>query len=166
MKIVLSEIKKEDLPAIMAAAEALWGSTTIVVHGDLYDLRDLPGFKAVLAGQFSGFLHYEIREGLCEVLSLASTVEGLGVGSALLKHLESFILKKGFDLIQLTTTNDNLHALGFYQRRGYTIKAVFPGQIEASRKLKPSIPMIGDNQIPIRDEILLEKSLIVESTTA
>ena len=119
-----------------------------------------------MTGQFSGFLHYEIREGLCEVLSLASTVEGLGVGSALLKHLESFILKKGFDLIQLTTTNDNLHALGFYQRRGYTIKAVFPGQIQASRKLKPSIPMIGDNQIPIRDEILLEKSLFVESTTA
>jgi hypothetical protein len=60
----------------------------------------------------------------------------------------------------LITTNDNLHALGFYQRRGFHLNQVFPGRVDQARKIKPSIPEIGENGIPIRDEIRLEKDLI------
>jgi len=59
----------------------------------------------------------------------------------------------------LITTNDNLLALGFYQRRGFHICAVNPDAITEARKIKPSIPQIGLEGIPLRDEIVLEISL-------
>ena len=117
----------------------------------------------MLSGQLSGFLHYELREDACEILTLASLDEGRGIGTALLAQVESLAKEKGLHLIHLVTTNDNLHSLGFYQRRGYCIAAVFPGQIEVSRQIKPTIPLIGENQIPIRDEIRLEKNLDIEN---
>jgi ribosomal protein S18 acetylase RimI-like enzyme len=59
----------------------------------------------------------------------------------------------------LLTTNDNLHALRFYQRRGFRLAALYPGALAEARKLKPSIPETGYHGIPIRDEIELEMSL-------
>jgi RimJ/RimL family protein N-acetyltransferase len=81
------------------------------------------------------------------------------VGSALLAAVEYLARSFGCQRIHLTTTNDNLHALGFYQRRGYHLTGLFPGQVEQSRLLKPNIPEIGDHNIPIRDELRLEKDL-------
>ena len=58
------------------------------------------------------------------------------------------------------TTNDNVDALRFYQRRGYQIVAVRPGAVdEARRTLKPTIPEVGRSGIPMRDELTLEKRL-------
>lgn len=59
--------------------------------------------------------------------------------------------------IWLITTNDNLNALGFYQKRGFRIKAVYPGAVDEARRIKPEIPLAASNGIPIRDEIELEK---------
>jgi hypothetical protein len=52
-----------------------------------------------------------------------------------------------------------LNALGFYQKRGFEIVAVYCGAVNESRKRKPSIPLIGYNNIPLRDEIELEINL-------
>jgi hypothetical protein len=59
----------------------------------------------------------------------------------------------------LITTNDNLHAIGFYQKRGFQMAAIHRGAVNEARKLKPSIPMIGAHGIPMRDEIELEMVL-------
>jgi len=56
----------------------------------------------------------------------------------------------------LITTNDNLHALGFYQKRGFELVGIHRGAVNESRKIKPGIPLIGMNNIPLRDEIELE----------
>ena len=162
MEFEIVEIKKDDLPAILKTAEDLWGSAVIVVHGKAYDISQLPGVKAISGDELVGFLHYTILNTCCEILTLASLKQGKGVGSALLRKLETCARQKGVRLIHLITTNDNLHALGFYQRRGYHITSVFPKQVEQSRRIKPSIPEIGDNRIPIRDEIRLEKLIISE----
>ena len=53
----------------------------------------------------------------------------------------------------LTTTNDNIDALRFYQRRGFRMSALRPGVIDRSRLHKPEIPRTGDYGIPLRDEI-------------
>ena len=58
----------------------------------------------------------------------------------------------------LVTTNDNLDALRFYQRRGFRVADVRPGALDdARRSLKPTIPEVGRFGIPIRDEIILER---------
>jgi len=62
--------------------------------------------------------------------------------------------------IWLVTTNDNLEALRFYQRRGFVLSALRPGAVdEARRGLKPQISAVGEFGIPIRDELELELRL-------
>jgi hypothetical protein len=56
------------------------------------------------------------------------------------------------------TTNDNLRALRFYQRRLRPL-AVHRDAIARSRALKPSIPEVGVDGIPLRHELELELPL-------
>jgi hypothetical protein len=67
--------------------------------------------------------------------------------------------KHGSRNIWMVTSNDNLDALRFYQRRGYRLVTVHAGAIDMARRLKPSIPPIGNHGIPLRDEIELGKRL-------
>jgi hypothetical protein len=60
--------------------------------------------------------------------------------------------------IWVLTTNDNLDALRFDRRRGLSLAELHPGAVDTAReRLKPTIPCIGDHEIPIRDELVLEK---------
>jgi hypothetical protein len=63
------------------------------------------------------------------------------------------------------TTNDNVDALRFYQRRGFRLAALRTRAVdELRRRLKPTIPAVGEHGIPIRDEIELEIELEVPKT--
>lgn len=78
------------------------------------------------------------------------------MGTALMKAVESVAREAGCASIRLVTTNDNLKALHFYQRRGYVLVALHRDAVTRSRALKPEIPTTGNDDIPIRDEIELE----------
>ena len=66
-----------------------------------------------------------------------------GVGTALLNALLRAVSR--CDRIWLVTTNDNLEALRFYQRRGFVLSALRPGAVEEARKqLKPQISTVGE----------------------
>jgi GNAT superfamily N-acetyltransferase len=67
--------------------------------------------------------------------------------------------KRNCTRIFLITTNDNLNALGFYQKRGFELVAIHRGAVNESRKIKPGIPLMGNDGIPLRDEIELELTL-------
>ncbi|HEU0113770.1 MAG TPA: GNAT family N-acetyltransferase, partial [Thermomicrobiales bacterium] len=106
-----------------------------------------------------GLVTYRVADGACEALSLDSLREGIGIGSALLRAAENAALAAGCGRVWLVTTNDNVAALGFYGRRGYRMTGVDRGAVDRARRLKPSIPTIAANGIPIRDEITLARSL-------
>jgi ribosomal protein S18 acetylase RimI-like enzyme len=93
------------------------------------------------------------------LLSLHATVPRRGVGSALLAAVEDRARADGVERVWLITTNDNVDALRFYQRRGYRIVAVDAGAVDEARRLKPGIPEVGAYGIPIHDEIQLQKML-------
>jgi len=95
----------------------------------------------------------------CEIITLDSDQRGIGVGSALICMVEEAAEQAGCSRLWLITSNDNLPALGFYQRRGFELVAVHRRAIEQARQLKPQIPYIGFEGIPIRDEIELELPL-------
>jgi ribosomal protein S18 acetylase RimI-like enzyme len=159
MAVIIEKIGKDDQEFIAEIMRKNWGDETIAVHGELFRAEALDGIKAVVGNEIAGFLHYQVRGDECEILTLISLQENQGIGSALIAEAESIARASRCQRISLITTNDNLHALGFYQRRGFHLAALFPNQIEISRKLKPAIPEIGDNNIPLRDEIKLEKEL-------
>jgi hypothetical protein len=65
----------------------------------------------------------------------------------------------GCSRLRLITVNDNERALGFYRSHGFRIAAVRDGAVETSRRLKPSIPLVNERGVPIRDEIEMEHRL-------
>jgi GNAT superfamily N-acetyltransferase len=159
MTIQIENITAEDKKPILKIMKTFWGDETIVVHNEVLHTSELDGLKAVEKQEIIGVLYYRIQEKLCEILTLASTKQGQGVGTSLIVELEKIARNNGCRLISLTTTNDNLHALSFYQRSGFHLAALFPDQVTKSRLIKPGIPEIGENGIPIRDELRLEKVL-------
>jgi ribosomal protein S18 acetylase RimI-like enzyme len=136
-----------------------WGSARTVSHGHIYQADELPGFVAVEKDKPVGLLTYKISGKEWEITTMNSVAEGKGVGSALVEAVKKAALEAGCRRLWLVTTNDNTHALHFWQRRGFQIAAIHVNALEKSRKLKPEIPLIGNDGIPIRDEIELEIKL-------
>jgi len=159
MEIRIEPLQEEDQEFISDMVRDIWGEDMIVVHGETFYIQKLEGIKAVIEGQIAGFLHYQYAKEEFEILTLASHMEGYGVGSALVEAAEKLAHHKGCHLLSVVSTNNNLHALSFYQKRGFHLAALFPGKVDQSREIKPTIPKFGDNNIPIRDEIRLEKNL-------
>jgi len=139
--------------------EERWGSSRVVTLGTIHDAAALPAIVALLGQKRVGLLTYSIDKRSCEVVSLNSLVSNAGVGTQLLQSLQLIASDKGCDRVWLCTTNDNTHALKFYQKRGFTIARVNVDVIAEYRKIKPEIPESGEDDIPIRDEIVLEKKL-------
>lgn len=133
-----------------------WGGDFVLVHGERFRPRELEGFAADTGGRHVGLITLHFRDASCEVVTLDSLEAGRGTGTALLDAARSEAVRRGCLRLWLVTTNDNLRALGFYQRYGFRLTALRPGAVEESRKAKPSIPMIGDGGIPIRDELEME----------
>jgi GNAT superfamily N-acetyltransferase len=130
----------------------------------LGELLDPLGFPALLAEEdgLLGVLTYvpDRDPGRWEILTLHAERRWQGVGSALLAALERLAARHGCARLWLVTTNDNVDALRFYQRRGFRLAALHPGAVDDARaRLKPEIPAAGDYGIALRDEIELEKRL-------
>jgi GNAT superfamily N-acetyltransferase len=136
-----------------------FGSARMVTRGRLVDTAACPGFMAWRGEEPIGVATYEIEGDACEIMVLLSRVEGIGVGSALIDTAREVAEAAGCKRLWLITTNDNSPALRFYQKRGFRLVAVYPNALEQSRRLKPEIPLIGLDGIPLRDEIELEIQL-------
>ena len=148
-----------DLPRLRQLWAEHWGGGFMVAHGAIIRPEQLEGFVLEDGREWVGLVTFLIADADCEITSLDSLREGKGIGTALIgKVLEEARARK-CRRVFLITTNDNLHALGFYQRRGFELVAVHRGAVNEARKIKPSIPLIGDNGIPLRDEIELEMTL-------
>jgi DNA-3-methyladenine glycosylase I len=78
------------------------------------------------------------------------------VGSALLRALEREAERQQWPRLWLVTTNDNLNAIGFYQRRGWQLVALHRNALTESRRLKPEISEIGESGIQIQHELEFE----------
>lgn len=154
--VAINEISKEN---IISFFKEHWGSPQMVISTGIYDCSTLEGFAVLKEEKVIGLITYVIQNGECEIISLDSVEEGKGIGSALVQEVERLALKEKCKVLKLVTTNDNLLALRFYQKRGFLLSQIFNNAVEKARKLKPEIPYIGNDGIPIRDEIELKKLL-------
>lgn len=141
-----------------------WSSTKIVSRGKAYYGHLLPGFAAELTNApkdapAAGLVTYNIEDRACEIITLDSLQPRMGVGTALVEAVKQVAVETGCKRLWLITTNDNLYALRFYQKRGFELVAVHRNALAESRKLKPQIPITGRDNIPLRDEIELELKL-------
>jgi GNAT superfamily N-acetyltransferase len=134
----------------------LWGSTTIVVHRRAFDAARLP---ALIAGDYQGLLTFTVDPPRAEIVTLNALAPWQGIGSALIEALVAEFTASAMREIRVSMTNDNLDALRFYQRRGFRLAALRPGAVNAARRIKPAIPVVGNYQIPRHDELELVRVL-------
>ncbi|MCI0363562.1 MAG: GNAT family N-acetyltransferase [Phycisphaerales bacterium] len=157
-------VQPDDLPFIREELIRHWGDVGVWSIGRRYQADELPGFVAVDdsragdGGERIGLVTYCVQDGgyQAEIVTLSSRRENNGVGTALLDAAVEAIRKSGCVRAYLCTTNDNLRALGFYQKRGWRLAMLHKGFIEEARKRKAVIPEFGMHGIRLRDEIELE----------
>ena len=137
----------------------LWGSETTISRGRARDASRLPAMLAMMDGRTAGLATFAIDGDHCELVTLDALARGRGIGTALLDAVGREAGDRGCSRLWLITSNDNLDAIRFYQRRGMRLVAVHRGAVDAARALKPSIPLVGEHGIPIHDELELELEL-------
>jgi ribosomal protein S18 acetylase RimI-like enzyme len=111
------------------------------------------------AGAMLGLVTFAVHGDLGELVSLNTEASGRGIGTALMDAAEHEARKLGAERMILATTNNNLSALRFYQKRGFRLVALHRDAVAEIRREKPSIPMVDPDGLPIRDLIDLEKTL-------
>jgi len=159
-KFVIRKIKPEDKEWIRKTIRESWCSEIIVSRGKIHKADELPGFIVEdEKGSKLGLLTYEIKREKCELVSIDSLIRRIGVGTALIDRLKKEAKSKNCDSIWLIATNDNLYALGFYQKRGFRLVAIHRNAVDVARKIKPQIPKFGEDGIPLKDEVELETVL-------
>jgi ribosomal protein S18 acetylase RimI-like enzyme len=157
--MAVTPVQDNDRDDVSRFIEQHWGSTKVMSCGKAYYPHELDGFIDRRDGEIAGLLTMRIDGSEMEVLTLNSTLEGQRIGSTLMIRVIEEGRRREIDRIWLTTTNDNLRSIGFYQRLGFRMVAVHVGAVDQARKIKPQIPELGRNGIPIHDEVVLELRL-------
>jgi len=153
-QVTIRALTDADLPWAERLLSGFGGRLQVRL-GSVVDPLACPGLVAERDGQPVGIVTYDADGDDVEVVYIEVTDKHQGVGTRLLDAVEE---RTGAQRLWLVTTNDNLDALRFYQRRGFRISEVRPGASdEARRTLKPSMSEVGNFGIPIRDEIVLER---------
>ena len=160
IELSIMEITKENREKVVSFFKEHWGSSEMVISTGTYQCDKLDGFIFEDNNKFIGLVTYVIKANEIEIISLDSIQEGKGIGSALINKVENTAKQKQLQTVSLITTNDNLNALKFYQKRGYRITSIIPDAVNNARKIKPSIPLIGNDGIPIEDELKLKKIIL------
>jgi N-acetylglutamate synthase-like GNAT family acetyltransferase len=151
--VSLRRLTADDLPGLRRFWIEHWHGEEIIAHGQVIRPEQVEGF---VFGGWSGLITFCFRGTECEITSINSLQDGQGTGSAMIEAVINEAKIKGCQRVFVITTNDNLRALGFYQKCGFSLVAIYRNAIDESRKRKPTIPRIGENGIPLRDEIELE----------
>jgi ribosomal protein S18 acetylase RimI-like enzyme len=160
--IFIRPLRVDDRNWVADFLDKHWYSTKLVSRGQVYYGHLLPGFAAFYGGQDTptgkaiGLLTYRIEGDACEITTIDSLQPGQGVATNLLETLKTAAAESGYKRLWLCTTNDNMEALRFFQKRGFHISEIHINALTESRKLKPQIPILGKDDIPLRDEIVLE----------
>jgi len=131
-----------------------WGSDILVTRGNIYKANDLDGILVYENGKITGLGLYKIKND-CEVVLLETFIQNKGIGSKIIEEIIEIARTKNCRRVWLITSNENINAIRFYQKRGFHISNIYLNAMDEARKIKPEIPKIA-NGIEIRDEIEFE----------
>jgi N-acetylglutamate synthase-like GNAT family acetyltransferase len=144
----IRKIEDSDRDWLQRILSESWGSARIVTRGTVHQADSLSGFLAEVENQNVGVITWNVNGSMLEIITLNVLRQREGIGRALVNAVigEAESLKCSRVWV-------------FYQALGFKVIAVHKGAVNESRKIKPEIPLIGIDGIPITDEIELEKIL-------
>jgi ribosomal protein S18 acetylase RimI-like enzyme len=122
-----------------------------------FDVAKQPAYVAKVGTNFAGFASFsEDRDSLIVVaLGIWPEYQGSGIGQSLIRRVEAEAIKMHKKRILVSTSNDDLPALGFYQSQGFQVFEVKPNVIGH----KHGKILAGIGGLPVRDELRLQKVL-------
>lgn len=145
-------IEPEDRAWVRSVLVESWGGVRMVSRGRLHQADELPGWIAWRESTRLGLITYRPDPDAWEIITLNSLQPGAGIGTLLLDRAVREARGEDCRRLWLITTNDNLQAARFYQRRDWRMVAVHLDAVTEGRRLKPELPQVGQAGIPIRDE--------------
>jgi ribosomal protein S18 acetylase RimI-like enzyme len=157
MEYALKQKTKDDYEEVLKTIRG-WGSEIIVSRGKTHS-ADSDGIIAWADGKIAGLCLYSITGKECEIVLLEAFHENSGIGTALIEKAKEIAGKENCKRLWLITSNDNIDAIRFYQKKGFNISNVYVNAMEESRRIKPEIPYTGNYGIPVRDEIEFEMNI-------
>lgn len=155
----VTELSDDDRKWVKERTELLFGGDFVVSRDEVHDPHKLPGFIAAEGRERVGLATFSIYGGECELVTIDSLCQFMGVGTLLLEKVIEVAQQAGCRKIWTITTNDNLDAQRFFQRRGFVLTNVRVGGMTKIRLLKPSVPKVGYYDLPVRDEFEFELPL-------
>lgn len=159
MSAIIRPITADDHDDVLQLLTDRWTSPEVLIENEMIDASRLPGFTARADAELVGLVTVIKRDGEWEILTLDSLNRWGGVGSQLLQSVVDEAATNGIGRLTVRTSNDNLDAFRFYQRRGFRLERIGQGVIDEERKQKPAIPLHGDYGIEIHDEVLFARAL-------
>ncbi len=155
----ITPFSDSDVAWVRERTELLFSGKFLVSGDVVHDPTTLPGFVARQDGERIGLVTYHVDGDSCEVVTIDALCQYMGIGTALLDAVAEAARQQGCQRLWVITTNDNLDAIRFFQRRAFVLREVRINSMPKIRALKPGIPEIGEYGIPIRDEVELERPL-------
>ncbi len=146
-----------DRPHIADLADYFWGEVEVECFGHSYRVDALPAYIACDGDEVVGVASYAREEDTVNLVmvSVLPRWQGRGTARGLIKAVAGVARDEGAERLVVATTNDDLPALGLYQRLGFTITGVHVGRVlEHHGRVE-----LGFAGIPVRDEIQMELRL-------
>jgi GNAT superfamily N-acetyltransferase len=126
-----------DRPWLRALIEEQWGVPVVTPTGAYHEPEMHDGVVAEVDGERAGAVTYVREGGAWEIVTLIATVEGVGVGRALLESVRRLAERSSATRLWLITTDDT-GAAGFYERLGMIRTRTHEGFVDVVRHAKPS----------------------------
>jgi GNAT superfamily N-acetyltransferase len=129
-------LEEHDRPWLRAHLVRHWGLPVVSISG-AHDPSTLPGFVAEAGGRRVGVATFQLSGTDCELITLDALEEGRGIGTRLLAAVKT-VADTSECRLWLITTNENIGAIRFYQRRGMDLRAFHRDFAEVVRRHKPT----------------------------
>ena len=146
-----------DQPRIAELADYFWGELEVECFDRSYQVDALPAYVACDEDEIVGVASYAREEATTNLvmLNVLPRWQGRGAAGDLITAVTDMARADGSSRLIVATTNDDLPALGLYQRLGFIITEVMAGKLVAHH----GGIELGFAGIPVRDEIRMELCL-------
>jgi ribosomal protein S18 acetylase RimI-like enzyme len=153
----IGKTSEKEIESIRKLVRKFWGEDEQLTFDRQFTVAELPGYVAKLKSKTLGFISTADAGNakIIVALGVLPDYQGCGIGKSLILKLQDEAVRENRKMLLVSTSNDDLPALGFYQSLGFQIYEVKPDII--AKKHGKIFNGIGN--LPIRDELRLRKKL-------
>ena len=154
---ITGNITDKERKEIQELIKRFWGEPEQWTFDRKFKTNTLPTYVAKTKDNIAGFVCFAETDDtiILVALGVPPRYQDSGVGKALIREVENFAKKLGKKELLVSTSNDDLPALAFYQSLDFQIFEVKPNVIAK----KHGEIIKGICGLPVRDELRMRRTL-------